>query len=99
MKTLEFTIQKHKCICTEDNIHIVDSYDVPDEDIFGFLHMLYAAINGEITYTRSIESWTKEWISHNKLYRHGLFKSHTKDVDLNEDESGFRLFIYSILGG
>ena len=95
---LVFRILKHECTCTPNNIHIKDSYQIPDEDVPYYLSMLNAALDGSFQYKRTVDSWAKEWITHNKLYKAGLFTSHTKDVDLNEDESKFRLIIYNIFG-
>lgn len=47
---------------------------------------------------RSLQSWMKEWKAHNRLYKLGLFKSHTKDCDLEENEKKHRLMVYEILG-
>ena len=32
--------------------------------------------------TRSVNSYVREWRGHNRLYNKGLFRSHTKEVDL-----------------
>lgn len=53
--------------------------------------------NNKLSHKRSIKSYVKEWHAHNVLYYMGLFRSHTADVDLNDDETKFRLFIYNIL--
>lgn len=47
---------------------------------------------------RSYKSWLKEWKAHNRLYKLGLFRSHTKDCDLEENEKLHRLIAYQILG-
>ena len=47
---------------------------------------------------RGIKSWLKEWKAHNRLYKLGLFKSHCKDCDLEENEKLHRLICYQILG-
>lgn len=47
---------------------------------------------------RDIDSWIREWKAHNRLYRLGIYRSHTKDCDLNEDEKWWRLWFYGILG-
>lgn len=48
---------------------------------------------------RTMKSWIKEWKAHNRLFKLGLFKSHTKDCDLEENEKWYRLLAYQILGG
>lgn len=47
---------------------------------------------------RTIKSWLKEWKTHNRLYKLGLYKTHTVDCDLEENEKLHRLIIYEILG-
>lgn len=49
-------------------------------------------------YKRTNKSWIQEWRAHNLLYKLHLFEIHTKDTDLEECESKFRLFCYKILG-
>ena len=100
MKPIVFHIRDHNCYCTEDYIRIEDSYNIKTQDITSFLSdlMSQVAIDGRLSYERSFESWETEWIAHNRLYKLGLFRKHTKDVDLYEDESEFRLALYSIIG-
>lgn len=47
---------------------------------------------------RSIKSWIREWKAHNRLYKIGLFKEHTIDCDLEENEKLHRLIAYWIIG-
>ena len=91
-------IDDHKCTCTDTNIHIENSYQVSDSKVKPFLNKLVDKIDGRIVYTRTVNEWTKEWKAHNRLYKLGLYRSHTKHVDLNEDETSFRKLIYKILG-
>ena len=49
--------------------------------------------------TRSINSYVREWKGHNKLYNLHLFRSRTKDVDLEEPSKWYLEFIWLILGG
>lgn len=47
---------------------------------------------------RTLKSYLREWRAHNRLYKFHLFKKHTKDVDLNTNESKFRRLGYFFLG-
>ena len=49
--------------------------------------------------TRSINSYVREWRGHNRLYKWDIARSHTKDVDLNENNSIFEEIIWLIIGG
>jgi hypothetical protein len=48
--------------------------------------------------TRSEASYISEWKSHNRLYKLGIKRNRTKDVDLEENINPTRNFLYSILG-
>lgn len=48
--------------------------------------------------TRSKSSYVSEWKSHNRLYKLGIEKGRTKDVDLEEDIKPVRNFLYSLFG-
>ena len=49
--------------------------------------------------TRSINSYVREWRGHNRLYNWNIARSHTKDVDLNENNSIFEELAWLIIGG
>ena len=81
----------------EECISIIDSYKIHDKDTMRVtLECFIMETNYESI--RSIESWIREWKAHNRLYKLGLFKSHTKDCDLEENEKLHRLLVYRILG-
>lgn len=48
--------------------------------------------------TRTKSSYISEWKSHNRLYKLGVQRSRTKDVDLEEEINSTRNFLYSIFG-
>lgn len=48
--------------------------------------------------TRTESSYVNEWITHNRLYKLGIEKNHTRDVDLEENIDPIRNFLYSIFG-
>lgn len=78
------------------NFKIKDSYKIQDlKDIY--LNVVYYYKNNKLDKNRSIESYIEEWYAHNWLYNLGLFKSHTRDTDLDGDESIFRLICYKII--
>lgn len=85
---------------TKENTHIEDSYQIK----------LKKSMENEIEWikecrkarkypvTRSTNSYVREWKGHNNLYNLGLFRSHTKDVDLNENNSIIEELIWLIIG-
>ena len=90
-------------IVTENNIHIENSYKIKyKEDMQELLEEYRHKYNKDTFYNyiinkRSIKSMCYEWAAHNLLYTLGMFKAHTKDVDL-DNEPPYRIFCYYILG-
>lgn len=75
---------------------VKDSYKITDlNDIFN--SVVYYYNSGLLDENRSIQSYVEEWFAHNWLYNLGLFKSHTRDTDLDGDESLFRRICYKII--
>ncbi len=81
----------------DEDVRIVDSYKVENSKDMIRILKLFKLKTGYRT-KRSLKSWIKEWKAHNRLYKLGLFKSHTKDCDLEENEKIHRLIAYQILG-
>lgn len=48
--------------------------------------------------TRTIGSYIRETKAHNRLYKLGLFKKHTKNTDLEENIKWWKEIIYFIIG-
>ena len=70
-------------VVSDNNIRIENGYLVKGR-AFGFvLNRIRTDEPNEVTSNRSNYSLSCEWAVHNALYRLGLFRSHTKDVDLN----------------
>lgn len=87
------------CDVSENDIHIKDSYTMNDEnEMFITLSAIKEKYPECKTFNRSWDSMFREWRSHNRLYYWGLFKSHTKDVDLNYPQKCYEKIIYFILG-
>lgn len=79
------------------NVKIINSYEIRNEKEMRLILLQFKVRTG-FKSKRSLESWIKEWKTHNKLYKLGLFRSHTKDCDLEENEKLHRLIVYEILG-
>ena len=89
------------CVCdiTVGNIRILDSYKITSKP--EMVEILYSIQHNHPeckVFKRSYTSLVREWRTHNLLYKLGLFKSHTKDTDLNYPIKWYEEFIYSILG-
>ena len=68
---------------TDDNIHIDDSCKISKRYMESALSAIEAAHPVLSVWRRSPKSLKREWATHNLLYRLGLWKSRTRDVDLN----------------
>jgi len=77
---------------TPTNTHIVDSCLVKSkEDIRAYLQKLRDASSPEMAVNqRDMESQVREWRSHNFFYKFHVFRSRTKDVDLELRQSWLR---------
>ena len=87
-------------ISTND-LQIKDSYLVSKHDFE--TELLWVKNDKEenadsLVWNRSIASMRREWATHNACYCLGLFRSHTKDVDLNYPQKWYEKIIYSIVG-
>lgn len=93
----EIFIMGVKIQYNSENVKIIDSYKIINKE---YMEVILKAFIEKTGYKskRSIKSWIKEWTAHNRLYRLGLYKSHTEDTDLEENEKIHRLLIYQILG-
>ena len=47
---------------------------------------------------RTLNSYIRETKAHNRLYKLGLFKNHTKNTDLEENIKLWKEITYSIIG-
>ena len=77
---------------TPTNTHIVDSCLVTSkEDIRAYLQKLRDASSPEMAVNqRDMESQVREWRSHNFFYKFHVFRSRTKDVDLELKQNWLR---------
>ena len=85
---------------SKNSIHIEDSYLISKNEFVNELKKIEDSYTGEIdvfTY-RTYESLEKEWAVHNLCYNLHLFRSHTKDVDLNYPQIWYESFLYNIFG-
>ena len=77
---------------TPTNTHIVDSCMVKSkEDMLAYLQDLRESVGQEMAVNqRDLESQVREWRSHNFFYCIHVFRSRTKDVDLELRQTWYR---------
>ena len=73
----------YKVVVSDNNIRIENGYLLRGRSFEFVLNCIRANEPNEVTANRSNYSLSYEWAVHNALYKLGLFRSHTKDVDLN----------------
>lgn len=95
---VEFETYGVKAQVYPENIRIIDSYRIKDKKLMKKI-ILDILDKAPIYKTkRSIRSLIREWRSHNIFYNKGWFIKHTKDCDLEANESLYRRFVYFFLG-
>ena len=93
----EITINGVKIKYDRKGVSIINSCKVTNtEDMIIILRLFQ--LKTYYKSRRTLKSWVKEWKAHNRLYKLGLFRKHTKDCDLEENEKWWRLLAYQFLG-
>lgn len=99
MKKREISRLNHRIILKKNCTKIIDSYDLSDkESIMMAERIIFARRVYGYKTKRSLESYIREIIAHNRLYKWHLFRSHTKDTDLEENITRIKELIYLIVG-
>lgn len=88
-------------IYSKDNTKVIDSSSVKnDKSIRNMVEWLVEERKmRKYPITRTVDSYVREWKGHNRLYEMGISKSHTKDVDLNENNNILEELLWKIIGG
>ena len=83
---------------TPNNIHLIDSYKISKKNFQKELNQIRGLHPNCEVWKRKDCSLKLEWSTHNFLYMLHIYRSHTKDCDLNADQSFFIRAIYAICG-
>ena len=87
-----------RIIYTENNTKIYDSYLLTRDEIYDVaLEIVKTRIARRLP-RRGIISYIREIKAHNRLYKLGLFRSHTKHTDLEEPIKKWKEIVYKIIG-
>lgn len=86
-----------KIIYTKTCTKIYDSYKYDADKLAD--EIIKTRYKAKLSITRDHTSYAREIRGHDRLYKLGLFKSHTKDVDLEEQNSKLMEIIWRIIGG
>ena len=82
---------------TKNCTKVYDSYLIDNvNNVAG--EILITRIEKGLLVTRTMKSYAREIKAHNRLYKLGLFRSHTKDTDLEENIKKWKEIIFEIIG-
>lgn len=97
--TTKLTYKGFDILVTDNCITIFDSYTTADRTLIrNILQYVKSQAPNNVTKNRSIFSLCNEWIAHSLLYKFGIAKSHTRDVDLEFPQLIFYTIAWTILG-
>lgn len=82
---------------TYNNTKIINSYLYKNISTL-VKEILEERLERNLPVTRSMISYAREIKAHNRLYKLGLFKSHTKDCDCEENIKKWKENVYKIIG-
>lgn len=79
---------------------IYDSYLIKNKDVSEKIDeiLLTRKCIKNLPTTRTKRSYIAETKAHNRLYKLGMFKKHTKNTDLEEDIKWWKEIVYRIIG-
>lgn len=85
----------------EDETVIYNSYILKDYEIKNVVvpEIIYYRLKKYLPVNRTNKSYEREIKAHNRLYKLGLYKDHTKDCNLEENIKWYYELIYFIIGG
>ena len=86
-------------IITKTNTKILDSYKYKNNELPGLVdRIITERKRRKYPITRSKQSYINEIKAHNRLYKLGIARSHTKDCDLDENPKKRMEILYKIFG-
>ncbi len=93
------TYKGYSILISDNCITIIDSYTTADRSLIrSILEYVKDKAPNNVTKNRSMFSLCNEWIAHSLLYKLGIAKSHTRDVDLEYPQSPLHTIAWAILG-
>ena len=97
--TTILTYKGYTIIVSNSCITILDSYTTTDRTLIqSILEYVKSQSPNNVTKNRSMFSLCNEWIAHSLLYKLGIARSHTCNVDLEYPQSVLHSIVWTILG-
>lgn len=84
----------------EDETVIINSYKLTNYEIKNVVvpEIIYYRLKKYLPVNRTNKSYEREIKAHNRLYKLGLYKEHTKDCNLEEPIKWYYELLYFIIG-
>lgn len=83
---------------SDNNLKLFDSYQVSKKNFGTELEAIKEKEPNYQVWNRGMAQMKLEWATHNFCYMVHLFRSHTKDVDLNYPQSFIERAFYAVMG-
>ena len=81
-----------------NRIKIIDSYTITDRSKMKEIIYAIQHAHPEIKFDRTYNLLVSEWVAHNRMYKWGIRRDKTKDVDLEFEEKWYNKLIFKIIG-
>ena len=82
----------------DSNINIKNSCEISKKSFQNIINEMRSKFVNPVLQNRSDYSLKMEWAVHNFLYKLGIQKSSTKDVDLNYPQTWYEKILYNAFG-
>lgn len=93
------TYKGYSILVSDNCITVLDSYTTADRPLIrSILEYVKNQAPNNVTKNRSMFSLSNEWIAHSLLYKLGIARSHTCNVDLEYPQSVLHTIAWTILG-
>lgn len=95
----KLTYKGYSILISDNCITVVDSYTTADRTLIqSIIEYVKDQSPNNVTKNRSMFSLCNEWIAHSLLYKLGIARSHTCNVDLEYPQSVLHSIAWTILG-
>lgn len=83
----------------KDRIKILDSYKISSRKEMRrvLVEILRESPDCEVFYSRTFPNLIREWVAHNRLYKLGIRRSHTKNVCLEANQKWYMKILYFLI--
>lgn len=95
----EIKLKGLKILLDDYSIEIKDAYQINNVEKMREIIIECLERNDNFETQRTIQSFIKQWIGNNKLYKYKLFRSKTRNCILKAEQLKIHKLFYYIIGG